>query len=91
MGSQGGEDSRCHGRTETGGVWDQQGRQSDHKQTLRPHIRPDKPRGLDSQWWRVGQAEQRVPPCNPIFAHRQNGQTAGSKADCATQGSSAGK
>ena len=23
MGSQGGEDSRCHGGTETGGVWDQ--------------------------------------------------------------------
>ena len=26
----GGEDSRGHGGTETGGVWDQQGRQSDH-------------------------------------------------------------
>ena len=26
MGSQGGEDSRCPGGTETGGVWDQQGR-----------------------------------------------------------------
>ena len=25
--------------TETGGVWDEQGRQSDHWQTLRPHIR----------------------------------------------------
>ena len=38
-GSRGGEDSRWHGRTETGGVWDERGRQSDHGQTLRPHIR----------------------------------------------------
>ena len=38
MGSQGREDSSCLGRTETGRVWDQQGRQSDHWQTLRPHI-----------------------------------------------------
>ena len=30
MGSRGGEDSLGHGGTETGGVWDQQGRQSDH-------------------------------------------------------------
>ena len=29
-GSQGGEDSSCRGGTETGGVWDKQGRQSDH-------------------------------------------------------------
>ena len=29
-GIQGGEDSRCHGGTETGGVWDEQGRQSKH-------------------------------------------------------------
>ena len=39
MGSRGGEDSRCRGGTETGGVWDQRGRQSDHWQTLQPHIR----------------------------------------------------
>ena len=25
-----GEDSHCHGGTETGGVWDKRGRQSDH-------------------------------------------------------------
>ena len=30
MGSQGKEDSRYRGRTETGGVWDERGRQSDH-------------------------------------------------------------
>ena len=29
-GSQGREDSRGHGGTETNGVWDQRGRQSDH-------------------------------------------------------------
>ena len=29
-GSQDREDSHCHGGTETGGVWDEQGRQSDH-------------------------------------------------------------
>ena len=29
-GSRGGEDSRCCGGTETGGVWDERGRQSDH-------------------------------------------------------------
>ena len=29
-GSQGGEDSSCRGGTETGGVWDEPGRQSDH-------------------------------------------------------------
>ena len=39
MGSQGGEDLCCHGGTETGRVWDERGRQSDHWQTLRPHIR----------------------------------------------------
>ena len=37
-GSGGGEDSRCRGGTETGRVWDEWGRQSDHGQTLRPHI-----------------------------------------------------
>ena len=37
-GSLGGEDSSGHGGTETGGVWDEGGRQSDHWQTLRPHI-----------------------------------------------------
>ena len=26
----GGQDSCCHGRTETGGLWDKRGRQSDH-------------------------------------------------------------
>ena len=39
MGSQGREDWHCCGKTEASGVWDEQGRQSDHKQTLRPHIR----------------------------------------------------
>ena len=37
-GSWGGEDSYCCGGTETGGVWDKQGRQSNVKQTLRPYI-----------------------------------------------------
>ena len=37
MGSRG--DSRCRGRTETGGVWDERGRQPDHWQTLWAHIR----------------------------------------------------
>ena len=50
MGSQGGEDSRCRGGTKTGGVWDKRGRQSEHWQTLWPHIRADKPRGQDSEW-----------------------------------------
>ena len=44
MGSQGGEDSRCRGGTNTGGVWDKLGRQSDHWQTLWPHICTDKQR-----------------------------------------------
>ena len=39
MGSRWGEDLHCHGGTKIGGVWDQQGRQSDHGQTLQPHIR----------------------------------------------------
>ena len=43
MGSQGGEDSLSPGGTEAGGVWDEQGRQSDHGQTLQPHIPADKP------------------------------------------------
>ena len=30
MGSQGREDLHCRGGTETGGVWDEGGRQSDH-------------------------------------------------------------
>ena len=38
-GSRGREDLSCRGRTQTGRVWDKQGRQSDHYQTLRPHIR----------------------------------------------------
>ena len=40
MGSRDGEDSRGCDRTETGGVWDELGRQSYHWQTLQPHIRP---------------------------------------------------
>ena len=48
MGSQGGEDSHCVAG-QTGRVWDEQGRQSDHWQTLRPHICADKPRGPDSR------------------------------------------
>ena len=39
MGSLGREDSRSRGGTETGGVWDERGKQSDHWQTLWPHIR----------------------------------------------------
>ena len=39
MGSWGGEDSSGHGGTETGGVWDKQGRQSGHWQAPWPHIR----------------------------------------------------
>ena len=39
MGSRGGEDSHCCGGTETGGVWDERGRKSDHEQTLWPYIR----------------------------------------------------
>ena len=39
MGSQGREDLRGRGGTETGGVWDEQGAgQSGHWQTLQPHI-----------------------------------------------------
>ena len=60
MGSRGGEDSYGHGGTKTGRVWGERGRQSDHWQTLRPHIHADKPRGQDSEWWRTGQAELRV-------------------------------
>ena len=36
--SRGGEDSRGCGGTEIGGVWDERGRQSDHGETLQPHI-----------------------------------------------------
>ena len=70
MGSQGGEDSRCCGGTQTGRVWDKQGRQSDHWQTLRPDIHADRPRRPDSEWQRTGQAERRVAPCDPTFTHR---------------------
>ena len=38
-GSQGGQDSCCHGGTETGGVWDDRGRLTDHQLTQRPYIR----------------------------------------------------
>ena len=71
MGSLGGEDSRGCGGTETGGVWDKQGRQSDHWQTLRPpHSRTDKPRGPDSEWQRKGQVERWVAPRGPTLTHR---------------------
>ena len=70
MGSRDGEDLCCSGGTETGGVWDQQGKQSDHWQTRQAHIRADKLRGPDSEWWRTGQAEQQVAPCGPTFPHR---------------------
>ena len=69
MGSWGGEDLHGRGGTKTGGVWDERGRQSDHWQTLRPHIHADKLRGPDSEWQRTGQAERWVAP-GPIFAHR---------------------
>ena len=64
------KDLRGHGGTETGRVWDQQGKQSDHWKTLRPHIRADKQRGPDSEWRRMGQAEQQVVPRGPTFVHR---------------------
>ena len=66
----GGEDSRCHGGTKTGGVWDKRGRQSDHKQTLRPYIRAQINRGPDSEWQRTGQAEWRAAPRGPTLAQR---------------------
>ena len=69
-GSRGREDSRGRGRTETGRVWDEWVRQSDHWQTLRPHIRADRLRGPDSEWRRAGQAEQWVVPRGPTFEHR---------------------
>ena len=69
-GSQGGEDLHGRGRTETGRVWDEWGRQSDHWQTLWTHVPADKPRGRDSEWRRVGQAERRVAPHGPTFVHR---------------------
>ena len=62
MVNQGGEDLRGRGGTETGGVWDEWGRQSDHWQTLQPHIHADKLRGPDS--------ERRVATHGPTFAHR---------------------
>ena len=34
------------------------------------HSHTDKPRGLDSEWRRAGQAEQWVAPRGPTFAHR---------------------
>ena len=37
-GQPGGDDLRGRGGTETGGVWDKRGRQSDHWQILRPYI-----------------------------------------------------
>ena len=92
MGSRGGEDSSGGGGTETGGVWDERGRQSDHWQTLWPHIRTDKPRGPDSEWWRAGQAERRVADAAARHSRTDKpGRKAGSEADCVTQGSSVGK
>ena len=64
-GSRSGEDWRGHGGTETGGVWDERDRQSDHWQTLRPHIRADKLRGPESEWRKTGQAERWVAPRGP--------------------------
>ena len=69
-GWRGGEDSSGRGGAETGGVWDERVRQSDHWQTLGPQIRADKPRGPDSEWQRMGYAEQRVAPSGTTFAHR---------------------
>ena len=71
---------RCHGGTETGGVWDKGGRQSDHWQTLQPHIRTDKPRGPDSEWQRTGQAEQRVAPLRPHFRAQINRTNGGERS-----------
>ena len=92
-GSRSGEDLRGRGRTQTktktGRAWDGRGGQSDHWQTLWAHIRADKQRGPDSEWWRTGQAERWVAPHGPTFTHRKTRQTAGSKADHTTQGSSA--
>ena len=54
MGSPGGEDLRCHGGTETGAVWDKWGRQSDHWQTLWPHIRAQ----INQEGWTQSGGEQ---------------------------------
>ena len=70
-GRRGREDSRGSGGTETGGVWDERGRQSDQlKDPAAPHSCTDKPRGPDSEWWRAGQAERRVAPRDLTLAHR---------------------
>ena len=53
MGCQGREDSHCHGGTETGGVWDEWGRQTDHWQTLHPHIRTQ----INREEWRGNKAD----------------------------------
>ena len=50
----------------------------------------DKPRGPDSEWRRTGQAERQVAPDGPSAQINQD-KHQGSKADCVTQGSSAGK
>ena len=93
MGSWGGEDSHCHGRTQTGGVWDKWGRQSDHEDTLWPHIHAQ----INREGW-TQSGQERVRQCggeHPAAPHSyidKPGGTAGrSKADHATQGSSSGK
>ena len=35
-----------------------------------PHSRTDKPRGPDSEWWRMEWAVWRVAPRGPTFVHR---------------------
>ena len=53
---------RGRGGTETGGEWDEQGRQSEHWQTLWPHILTDKLRGPDSEAEnRAGRAAGSIP------------------------------
>ena len=91
MGRQGREDSHCRGGTETGGVWDKRGRQSDHWQTLQPRIPTDK---LEGRTWSGGVRGRQSGRWHPAAPHSRTdkpGGTAGSEADHAIQGSSAGK
>ena len=59
MGSRGREDSRGRGGTETGRVWDERVRQSDHQQTPQPHIHAQI--NQDERWGAKQSAQPRAP------------------------------
>ena len=70
MGSQGGEDSHGRGGPRLAECGTNGAGSLTTSRPCCPHSPTDKPRGPDSEWRKMEQAERGVAPYSPTFAHR---------------------